>query len=106
MADAIELTRRYDDAFNAQDAETRTAIASPDIELVMPGDMTLHGPEQVMNVVRAFWEALPDGKIVRDDDFAAGDAVVTEGKLTGGRSTAPAVKSRRAGRRSRCATRR
>jgi steroid delta-isomerase-like uncharacterized protein len=83
MADVIELARRHDDAFNAHDADGRMAIEAPDIEVVMPGGMTLRGHEQVMQVVSAFWEALPDGRITADEQFAAGDVVVAEGTLSG-----------------------
>ena len=83
MADVIELASRHDDAFNFHDAEVRAAIESPDIEVVMPGGMTLRGHDQAMQVVRAFWEALPDGKITSDNRFAAGDVVVAEGTLAG-----------------------
>ena len=50
--------------------------------------MTLRGHEQVMQVVRAFWEALPDGKITSDERLAAGDVVVAEGTLAGTHSGA------------------
>ena len=83
MADVIELARRHDDAFNSQDAEGRAAIEAPDIEVVMPGGMTLSGHEQAMQVVRAFWEALPDATITSDERFAAGDVVVAEGNFAG-----------------------
>jgi steroid delta-isomerase-like uncharacterized protein len=83
VADVIELARRHDDAFNSQDADGRAAIEAPDIEVVMPGGMTLRGHEQVMQVVRAFWEALPDGKVTSDEQFAAGNVVVAEGTLAG-----------------------
>jgi steroid delta-isomerase-like uncharacterized protein len=81
--DVIELARRYDEAFNAQDADGRIAIEAPDIEVVMPGGMKLRGREQVMEVARAFWEALPDGKIAVESQLAAGDTVVAEGTLSG-----------------------
>jgi steroid delta-isomerase-like uncharacterized protein len=83
MADVIELARRHDDAFNSHDADSRAAIEAPDIEVVMPGGLTLRGREQVIQAVRAFWEALPDGKITADDRIAAGDVVVAEGTLVG-----------------------
>jgi steroid delta-isomerase-like uncharacterized protein len=83
MADAIETARRYDEAFNAQDPEARIAYQTPDIEVVMPGGMTLLGPEQVAEVVRVFWEALPDGRFIHHNQVAAGDTVVTEGTLAG-----------------------
>jgi steroid delta-isomerase-like uncharacterized protein len=83
MADVIELARRHDDAFNSQDADARRAIEAPDIEVVMPGGMTIQGHENVMQVVRSFWQALPDGRIIPDAQFAAGDVVVAEGTLAG-----------------------
>lgn len=83
MADVIELARRHDDAFNSHDADGRVAIEAPDIEVVMPGGMMLRGHEQVMQVVQAFWEALPDARITRDAELAAGDVVVAEGVLAG-----------------------
>jgi ketosteroid isomerase-like protein len=83
MADVIELARRHDDAFNSHDADGRAAIEAADIETVMPGGMTLRGHEQVMQVVRAFWEALPDGRITSDDQLVAGNVVVVEGTLAG-----------------------
>jgi predicted ester cyclase len=83
MADAVETARHYDDAFNSQDPDARRALSAPEIEVVIPGGMTLVGPEQVAQVVQAFWEALPDGKIIHHDVVAAGETVVTEGVLTG-----------------------
>jgi steroid delta-isomerase-like uncharacterized protein len=83
MADAFELARQYDEAFNAKDAEVRLSIESPNIEVVMPGGMTFRGPDQVMQVVGAFWEAMPDGKVIPENEFAAGDSVVAEGVLSG-----------------------
>ena len=83
MPDAMEAARRYDAAFNAQDAEARAAHQTPDSEVVLPGGMIFHGPEQVAQLVRSFWEALPDGKITYENEVAAGDTVVTEGTLSG-----------------------
>jgi steroid delta-isomerase-like uncharacterized protein len=83
MADVIELARRHDDAFNSHDADGRAAIEAPDIEFAMPGGMTLRGHEQVREVVRAFWDALPDANITAVDLVAAGNVVVAEGTLAG-----------------------
>lgn len=81
--DALEVARRHDAAFNAQDAEGRKATEAANIETILPGGMTLRGPEQVLDVVRAFWEALPNGRIATDTEFASGDMVLSEGTLAG-----------------------
>jgi steroid delta-isomerase-like uncharacterized protein len=83
MADVLPLARRHDAAFNAKDADGRRAIEARDIEFVMPGGISLRGHENVMQVVQAFWKALPDARITPDDLFAAGDTVVAEGTLAG-----------------------
>jgi len=83
MTDVIETARRHDEAFNGQDAEGRMAIEAPDIEAVLPGGVALRGPDQMLALVRVFWEALPDAKIAVDNQFAAGDTVVAEGNLIG-----------------------
>ena len=83
MPTVIDLAKQHDDAFNSHDADARMAIEDPDVELTMPGGMTLRGHEQVMQAVRSFWEALPDSKVRPADHFAAGDVVVTEGAISG-----------------------
>jgi steroid delta-isomerase-like uncharacterized protein len=82
MADVLELATEHDAAFNAQDADRRRAIEADDVELVMPGGR-FRGHENVMQVVQAFWEALPDAEITVDEQFAAGEVVVREGALVG-----------------------
>lgn len=82
MADVIELAERHDDAFNSKDAGERRAIEHPNIDVVMPGG-TFRGHEDVMQVVRAFWEALPDATISPAAQLVSGDAVVAEGTLRG-----------------------
>jgi steroid delta-isomerase-like uncharacterized protein len=81
MADAAETARRYDAAFDEQDTEARMAHLTPDTEVTMPG-MTLRGADQVADVVQVFWQAVPDGKLTRENEVIAGDTV-TEGTLTG-----------------------
>jgi steroid delta-isomerase-like uncharacterized protein len=83
MADPVETARRYDEAFNVQDADTRVANLTPDTQVTLPGGTTLSGPDQVVAIARSFWEALPDGRISSEHEVAAGDTVVTEGTLTG-----------------------
>jgi ketosteroid isomerase-like protein len=83
MADVVEVARSYDEAFNAQDSDARRAIEAQDIETVFPGGMTLRGPDQLSEIAKAFWDALPDGRISSEHEFVAGDTVITEGTLTG-----------------------
>jgi steroid delta-isomerase-like uncharacterized protein len=83
MADSVEAARRYDEAFNAQDADARVGSLTPDTQLTLPGGTMLTGPEEVVAIARSFWEALPDGKISSESEVAGADTVVTEGTLTG-----------------------
>ena len=83
MGDAVEIARRYDDAFNAHDVEGRRAVLSDDSELWMPGGMRLQGPDQIIGMVQAFWQALPDGKLIQERHISDGTDVATEGRLEG-----------------------
>jgi steroid delta-isomerase-like uncharacterized protein len=83
MSEALETARLYDAAFNAQDAETRAANQMPNIEVMLPGGVTLRGPDEVAAAVGGFWEALPDCKITPANVVAAEDTVLTEGILSG-----------------------
>jgi steroid delta-isomerase-like uncharacterized protein len=81
--DVIDLARRHDEAFNSHDPEGRMAIESSEVEVLYPGGLELRGPEQVLQVVRAFWEAMPDGKVDVQSQWSAGGTVFGEGTLRG-----------------------
>ena len=83
MADSLEAARRHNEAFNGQDSEARMATETSDIETVLPGGITLRGPDQVVGFLQIFWAALPDAKITAHNEIVAGDTVVVEGSLTG-----------------------
>jgi steroid delta-isomerase-like uncharacterized protein len=83
MGELFEATRRYDEAFNAQDADARMGCLSDDAEVMLPGGMVVSGRDQVVALARTFWEALPDGRISTEFELSGGDAVVTEGTLSG-----------------------
>lgn len=83
MAKPVDLVRRYDEAFNSQNAEARIACLLEDSEVTLPGGTVASGRDQVVALARTFWEALPDGRISSELEVAAGDVVVTEGTLTG-----------------------
>jgi predicted ester cyclase len=82
MGEALEAAKRADDAFNAHDVDARLAVNNDDSELVMPGGMKLRGREQV-DVLRAFWEALPDATITWENHVESGSMIAGEGVLTG-----------------------
>jgi predicted ester cyclase len=79
----MDVARRYDDAYSAKDVEGRKACCSPDMVLEMPGGMHLRGLDQVLQIESVFWEAIPDGRIERTDEFLADDTVIAEGVVTG-----------------------
>jgi ketosteroid isomerase-like protein len=82
MGEALEAAKRADDAFNAHDLEARLAVNRDDTELVMPGGMQLRGREQA-DVLRAFWEALPDATLTWTNYAESGSLIAGEGLLTG-----------------------
>jgi predicted ester cyclase len=82
MGEALEAAKRADDAFNAHDVDARLAVNNDDTELVMPGGIKLRGREQV-DVLRAFWEALPDATITWENHVESGSMIAGDGVLTG-----------------------
>jgi steroid delta-isomerase-like uncharacterized protein len=82
MGEALEAAKRADEAFNAHDVEARLAVNSDDVEFVMPGGMHLRGREQA-DLLRAFWEALPDATITWENHVESGSMIAGEGVLTG-----------------------
>ncbi len=83
MTEGLEAARRHDEAFNSHDAAARVATVTADIESVLPGGMTLRGPDQVAEVVGRFWEALPDVRVIADNEITSGAFAVIEGRLIG-----------------------
>ncbi|HEV2712559.1 MAG TPA: nuclear transport factor 2 family protein [Gaiellaceae bacterium] len=82
MGEAVEAAKRADDAFNAHDLDARLAANSDDAEFVMPGGIKLRGREQA-DVLRAFWEALPDVTLTWETHVESGSMVAGEGLLAG-----------------------
>ncbi|HJP66638.1 MAG TPA: ester cyclase [Actinomycetota bacterium] len=83
MGDAVQAGERYDDAFNAHDADTRKAQLTDRSELVLPGGPPFQGPDQILQVTQGFWAAFPDGEIIREHHITSGDEVATEGRFVG-----------------------
>jgi predicted ester cyclase len=82
MGEALEAAKRADDAFNAHDVEARLAANTDDSELVMPGGVQLRGREQA-DVLRAFWQALPDATVTWKTHLESGSMIAGEGVLSG-----------------------
>jgi predicted ester cyclase len=81
-----EVARLHDEAYNAKDVEGRKRLCSADLVLEMPGGLRLQGIDQILQIDRVFWAAIPDGRISRDTELVAGNTVITEGVLTGTQS--------------------
>ena len=83
MGEALDAARRYDEAFNTQDSQTRAATLTADVEFVGPGGINLRGPDQIAQLEKHFWEAFPDGTISHDRWVEIGEDVAIEGYLSG-----------------------
>jgi steroid delta-isomerase-like uncharacterized protein len=83
MAEALDAARRHIEAFNAHDLDAHMANEAADIEWVQPGGISLRGPEQVAELQRILWEAMPDATVTPVNQVAAGSTVVTESELSG-----------------------
>src|SRR6266566_9656198 len=68
---------------NARDIDGYLANQRPDVEFVLPGDVTLHGRDQVRHYTEALWKAFPDGKLAFGEQVFAEDAAATELVFTG-----------------------
>jgi predicted ester cyclase len=82
MGEALEAAKRADDAFNAHDIEARLAASSDDTELVMPGGIRVRGRKQA-DLLRVFWEALPDATVTWENHVESGPMIAGEGVLAG-----------------------
>jgi predicted ester cyclase len=83
MGDAVDAGEQYDDAFNAQDEETRKTFLNQNSDLVLPGGMRFQGPDQILQVAQGFWAAFPDGQIIRERHITNGGEAATEGRFVG-----------------------
>jgi len=70
-------------ALNARDIDGYLANQRPDVEFVLPGDVTLHGRDQVRHYTEALWKAFPDGVLTFRDQVLTEDAAATELVFTG-----------------------
>jgi predicted ester cyclase len=84
--DTVATTRVLDrniTALNARDIEGYLANQHPDVELVLPGGMTLRGRDQVRQYMESQWIAFPDGTLSFGEQVLSKDLAATELVFTG-----------------------
>jgi steroid delta-isomerase-like uncharacterized protein len=69
-------------AMNAQDMDKYLARQHPQIELVLPGGVTLRGRDEVRQYLETQWTAFPDGHLTCVNQVAIGNKAATEIVLT------------------------
>jgi ketosteroid isomerase-like protein len=79
----IDVARRHDQAFNLPDTDALKKLQSPDIETILPGGISLRGPDHIAGYLDTFWAAFGDARLEESSSAATSDTVVTEGVLTG-----------------------
>jgi predicted ester cyclase len=76
------LTRRVLDrnitALNARDLDAYLANQHPDVELRLPGGVTLHGRDQLRQYMESQWSAFPDGTLSFGRQALGRDLAATE----------------------------
>ena len=82
MGQAADVVHAKFTAFNAQDAEEIRALLDPDVEWAAPGGLC-RGPDQVIGLFSAFWEAFPDIKISYTRLVEDGSTVITDARAEG-----------------------
>ena len=82
MGEKTETIRRKFAAMNAKDAEAMTSIYGPGVEKEVPGGQ-LHGPDQILAFVSAFWEAFPDLEVTVTSAVEEGSVVAIRATVTG-----------------------
>lgn len=82
MGLAKELVDRAWAAFEAQDAGMLGEVFHADAEMVMPG-ASLRGPEQIAQMCKGWWDALPDLRHETMDSFEAEGCIACEIRVIG-----------------------
>jgi ketosteroid isomerase-like protein len=78
-----ELVHRFYREFDAGDMATATSDFSNDVEIADPGIGTVRGAGPFREYLESFKRALPDGRVIVDREFEAGDALIVEGRFVG-----------------------
>lgn len=81
--EARSVIERGMKAFNAHDMEALARDSAPEIELTVPGDVKVKGPQAVKEYNASWVKAFPDARIEAKNIFAQGGTVIVEGVFTG-----------------------
>jgi predicted ester cyclase len=82
MGEPTDVMRAKFKALNAQDGATMTSFYSPSVVKRVPGGV-LHGPEQILAWVAAFWEAFPDLQVTVVSEVEQASVVAIRATITG-----------------------
>lgn len=83
QTNAGSIVERITAAFNAKDMNQYLARQQPDIEILAPGGVSLHGRDEVKHYIAAQWSAFPDATMTIGEQFATETHAATEIELTG-----------------------
>jgi uncharacterized protein (TIGR02246 family) len=78
VSEVRRVVERMMAATNARDIAAYVAMLHPEIELVLPGGITVRGREQVKKHVEGQWAAFPDGHLTCVSQLASGNRAATE----------------------------
>ncbi len=78
MTTARQVLERNITALNTRDIEAYLANQRPDVEVLVPGGVALHGRDELRRYTEAMWTAFPDGSLAFGDQALAEDVVATE----------------------------
>ena len=70
-------------ALNARDLDAYLANQRPDVEVVLPGGVTLRGRDELGHYTRALWAAFPDGDLAFGERIFGDDTAATEVTFSG-----------------------
>jgi steroid delta-isomerase-like uncharacterized protein len=80
---ARELVSRFYENFDRGDVDAALAVFSDDLETTDPGMGTVHGLEPFREYLETLKRAVPDARALVEQMYAAGDAVIVEGRFVG-----------------------
>jgi ketosteroid isomerase-like protein len=78
-----ELVSRFYESFDRGDVDAALAVFSDDLETTDPGMGTVHGLPPFREYLETLKRAVPDARALVEQMYAAGDAIIVEGRFVG-----------------------